>query len=162
MKRRLYIAYGSNINLEQMKFRCPEATVVGKGTIVDHELLFKGNKLSAFATVEPKEGAGVPVLVWSITEDDEKALDRYEGYPRFYKKEELKVKTEKGMEKIMAYVMTAGRAIGIPSAFYLDGIEKGYAAAGFDEEYLHERVDYCKELSRQEQMKTNAWMQQGF
>ncbi len=29
MADKLYFAYGSNINLEQMAFRCPEATVVG-------------------------------------------------------------------------------------------------------------------------------------
>ena len=28
-KDRLYIAYGSNLNLEQMKHRCPTAEVVG-------------------------------------------------------------------------------------------------------------------------------------
>ena len=28
-KGRLYIAYGSNLNLEQMKHRCPTAEVVG-------------------------------------------------------------------------------------------------------------------------------------
>lgn len=26
---KLYFAYGSNINLEQMSYRCPEATVEG-------------------------------------------------------------------------------------------------------------------------------------
>ena len=28
-KKQLYIAYGSNINLEQMAFRCPHSSVVG-------------------------------------------------------------------------------------------------------------------------------------
>lgn len=28
--RRLYIAYGSNINLEQMANRCPNSKVIGK------------------------------------------------------------------------------------------------------------------------------------
>ena len=27
--KQLYIAYGSNINLEQMKYRCPHSKVVG-------------------------------------------------------------------------------------------------------------------------------------
>lgn len=33
MSKKLYIAYGSNLNLKQMKYRCPTAKLVGKGTI---------------------------------------------------------------------------------------------------------------------------------
>lgn len=42
MKSKLYIAYGSNLNLRQMKYRCPTAKLVGKGTIENYELQFKG------------------------------------------------------------------------------------------------------------------------
>ena len=37
-----YIAYGSNMNLEQMEYRCPGATVTGKGWLQDHRLFFAG------------------------------------------------------------------------------------------------------------------------
>lgn len=37
-KKQLYIAYGSNINLEQMAFRCPHSRVVGTSEIKDFEL----------------------------------------------------------------------------------------------------------------------------
>lgn len=53
MKReeeRLYIAYGSNLNLSQMEKRCPGATVVGTGEVKGYELLFRG-----VATIEPRE-----------------------------------------------------------------------------------------------------------
>ena len=43
-KQRLYIAYGSNLNLEQMAFRCPTAKVVGKSELKDYELLFRGGR----------------------------------------------------------------------------------------------------------------------
>ena len=33
--KQLYIAYGSNINLEQMAFRCPNSKVVGTSEIKD-------------------------------------------------------------------------------------------------------------------------------
>ena len=32
-KTRLYIAYGSNLNLPQMEYRCPTAKVVGAGDV---------------------------------------------------------------------------------------------------------------------------------
>ena len=44
MTGRRYIAYGSNLNREQMALRCPDAKVVGIGEIKDYELLFRGNR----------------------------------------------------------------------------------------------------------------------
>ena len=41
-KPRLYIAYGSNLNLPQMAFRCPTAEVVGASELKDYELLAAG------------------------------------------------------------------------------------------------------------------------
>jgi len=81
-KKTLYIAYGSNINLEQMACRCPTATKFGSGTISDYELQFR-----RVATIVPKTDSVVPVLLWELEPSDEKGLDRYEGYPNFYRKE---------------------------------------------------------------------------
>ncbi len=86
---KLYIAYGSNLNLSQMKHRCPTARVIGTSELKDYELVFRGSGHNAVATVEPCKGSTVPVLLWSIKPDDEKALDRYEGYPSFMIRLEL-------------------------------------------------------------------------
>ena len=87
--KRLYIAYGSNINLEQMAYRCPNSKVVGTRMIPDYELEFRG-----VATIVPKEGAEVPVLLWEIDQRDELSLDRYEGFPRMYRKELFEVEVD--------------------------------------------------------------------
>ena len=71
-----YLAYGSNLNLEQMAHRCPTAKVVGTTTLKDYALLFRGQHGGAVATVEPCKGSEVPCLVWEITPADEQALDR--------------------------------------------------------------------------------------
>ena len=34
----LYVAYGSNINTEQMMFRCPDAEIYATGMVQDYEL----------------------------------------------------------------------------------------------------------------------------
>lgn len=81
MADKLYFAYGSNINLEQMDYRCPDATVVGPVVLENYELLFRRG---GFATIEPKKGERVHGLLWSITPECERSLDLYEGYPRFY------------------------------------------------------------------------------
>lgn len=144
--RKKYVAYGSNMNLEQMKRRCPTAKVIGKGVLKDYELLFRGSPYGAFATVEPKEGATVPVLIWEIGKDDERSLDRYEGYPRHYGKERIPVETEHGTEEIMAYIMNEGPRIGVPSRSYLGTITAGYLEAEMDIKSLLDSVDHCQEL----------------
>src|SRR5690625_1151704 len=78
-----------------MANRCPTAKVVGPSEIKDHKLAFRGPHAHAVATVEPCKGESVPVLVWQITPNDEKALDRYEGWPHLYRKETIKVKVDK-------------------------------------------------------------------
>ena len=84
MEKRYYIAYGSNLNVRQMRMRCPTARIIGTSVLKDYELLFKGSKTGSYLTVEKKPGSTVPVAVWAVAENDEKALDRYEGFPNFY------------------------------------------------------------------------------
>ena len=81
MEKSLYFAYGSNINLDQMRYRCTDATVYGQAVLDNYDLRFRG---SGVATVEPKEGACVYGLLWELTDQCEASLDRYEGYPRLY------------------------------------------------------------------------------
>ena len=81
MAKKLYVAYGSNLNKGQMKYRCPTAKYVGTGELQGYELQFKGRERSAFATIGRKEGASVPVGLWEIQTRDERALDMYEGFP---------------------------------------------------------------------------------
>ena len=102
-QQRLYIAYGSNLNLEQMAFRCPTAKVVGKSELKDYELLFRGGRRGAVATVEPKAGSTVPILVWEIQKKDEASLDLYEGYPNFYDKQMLEIELDEGICSILDY-----------------------------------------------------------
>ena len=84
MEKRYYIAYGSNLNVHQMRMRCPSARRIGTSELKGYELLFKGSKTGSYLTVEKKPGSSVPVGVWEVTQADEKALDRYEGFPNFY------------------------------------------------------------------------------
>ena len=84
---KLYVAYGSNLNKEQMRHRCPDAKPVYTGYLENWELIYRGSKTGAYATIRRKKGYRVPVAVWNISETDERNLDIYEGYPRFYYKQ---------------------------------------------------------------------------
>lgn len=140
-KKKYYIAYGSNLNIRQMRFRCPGAKPIGISAIPDYELLFKGSKTGAYLTIEPKDGGLVSVAVWEVTADDEKHLDIYEGYPNFYYKKEvcLPVKLASGKTKKLTafvYIMHEERSLGIPSLAYIRTCEEGYRNFGFDVKYL--------------------------
>lgn len=54
MEKRYYIAYGSNLNIRQMRMRCPGARIMGTSEIEDYELLFKGSQTGAYLTIEEK------------------------------------------------------------------------------------------------------------
>ena len=125
MADKLYFAYGSNINLEQMDYRCPDATVVGLVVLENYELLFRRG---GFATIAPKEGGRVHGLLWSITPECERSLDLYEGYPRFYGKQTVTVRDGLGREvPVMAYIMDERfREPMLPTEPYYNGILEGY------------------------------------
>lgn len=137
---KLYLAYGSNLNLEQMGYRCPYAVPLGSVELSGYRLLFRGSKNGAVATVEPDEGGSVPALLWEITPRDEEALDRYEGYPRFYRKETVTVKFDGKPVETMVYVMNDGHPLGLPGEYYLEVILDGYVSAGFDGAVLEQAV----------------------
>ena len=130
---KLYFAYGSNINLDQMAQRCPDAQVVGPVTLENYELLFHGNLRGAgVATIAPREGSTVHGLLWNITPECERSLDYYEGYPHLYGKEPVTVHGHDGQEHtVMAYVMTElCKEPAIPSFYYYNGILEGYRQNG--------------------------------
>ena len=64
MSRKEYFAYGSNLNFDQMVYRCPEATAVGIAKLNGYELAFR----RGYLTILPKEDASVEGLIWSITD----------------------------------------------------------------------------------------------
>ncbi len=139
-EEKLYLAYGSNMNQKRMAFRCPTAEVVGTSELKGYELLFRGECIGAVATVEPKEGSTVPVLLWKIRKADEEALDRYEGYPRLYGKEMLQVELDGKEVSAMGYIMTPGYELGIPSDAYADVIREGYEQCGLDTKPLEDAI----------------------
>ena len=126
MEEILYFAYGSNINLEQMEHRCPDAQIVGPVTLENYELQFRGH---GFATVAPKEGSVVHGLLWKLPPVSEQTLDRYEGYPRHYTKEQVPVRTADGAAvSVMVYVMAEPlcRQPALPSETYYGIIRRGF------------------------------------
>ena len=138
MNRKYYIAYGSNLNLSQMSRRCPTAKVVGAAMLKGYKLTFRG-----VATIEKDEASEVPVGVWSITKEDEKSLDRYEGYPHLYRKESIDITVQGDRLQGIVYIMNSGLPQ-LPSRVYFDTILAGYNDVGLDPIFLTEAVEDTK------------------
>lgn len=130
--KKLYIAYGSNLNLAQMAARCPSARVYAKGVLNNWELVYRGARTNSHATIERKAGSTVPVLVWEIQPIDEYRLDIYEGYPHYYFKKNIMVDIEGRKKKAMVYIMDEQQSPGRPSVSYIETIRQGYADNDMD------------------------------
>lgn len=140
-KPRYYIAYGSNLSVEQMAVRCPDAKVVGNAILYGWQLLFK-----RYATIEPNPKKNTPVLVWEISEKDERNLDRYEGFPDFYYKKDLDIEVfpikggEPEQKTAMVYIMADGNRLCGPSEIYYRILKEGYKAFHFPAHILEQAL----------------------
>lgn len=140
-ERIIYMAYGSNLNLEQMARLCHNAKIVGKTTLDNYQLLFRGENGNAFLNIEEKKHGKVPVLIWEISLEDEKSLDVFEEYPIVYHKEYKEVSVNGSHMKAMAYVMNEGFPLGKPSDKYYNTICEGYKTANYDINILKEALN---------------------
>lgn len=139
MNTKYYFSYGSNCNLSQMRWRCPEATVYGAVTLRNYTLIFNG-----VASIRRRNGAEVKGVLWEITPECEQSLDRYEGYPTFYGKQNVTVYTEDGEAiKAMVYVMTPqnNRRPGLPNHQYYMGILVGFRQNGIPTDTLEAALE---------------------
>lgn len=140
---RLYVAYGSNLNKHQMKYRCPDAKAISTGYLKNWELIFRGSKTGFYATIRRHPGKYVPVVIWSISSLDEKHLDIYEGYPTFYQKQNVYVTLHDNSKiKAMVYIMRKDTRAGIPSERYVQTIYEGYKDFNLDMRFLREFLEY--------------------
>ncbi len=117
----LYFAYGSNLNAEDLRHRCPEARPVRIARLDGWRLTFRG-----VADIEPAEDRKVHGALWLLSDRDVRSLDAYEGVPSHYDRRMVVVEGEFGPHEAMTYVMTRAEHHGLPLSWYLDCIEAGY------------------------------------
>jgi hypothetical protein len=132
-QKRYYLAYGSNMSSARMLERCPDAKRVGNVYICGWKLTFH-----FFANIEPVPSARTPAVIWELHNNDEQKLNRCEGFPKHYQKDNIIVELNGSRISAMAYVMTPWkktkdpRATNPPDAKYIDTMMRGYSESGFD------------------------------
>jgi hypothetical protein len=124
--KQLYFSYGANMHPGQMRYRCPAAQAQGAFMLRDWRL-----ELYNHATIEPKRGAEVPGVLWSITADCEQALDMFEGFPYYYTK---RTWIQDGVQ-FFFYEM-AGPKSGRPGPGYVADLRESYDFWKIDRQYL--------------------------
>ena len=128
---RLYFAYGANMNMDSMAWRCPASRPVGAFTLKDWELEFHSH-----ANIRPVNGSSVPGVLWAITPDCEASLDAFEGFPDYYTKRSW---VQDG-QHIMFYEMADFKR-GQPTPGYINDIRSAYYHWHLPVEYLDQIVD---------------------
>ena len=73
-----------------------------------------------------------------ISEEDEKVLDDYEGYPNLYSKEYFNTNGE----KVLFYIIKNDFKYKTPLRRYLNSINQGYIDCNLDREYLKKNYLY--------------------
>ena len=126
----LYFAYGSNLNLFQMKRRCKDSIFLKKINLKDFRLTFRSKYRAA--DIEPKNNSVVPGALFEISKSDEKKLDVYEDFPILYKKYYFYYYGK----KVMTYTMVKKSAFKFPTERYLNVVKRGYKDCKLDNKYL--------------------------
>ena len=127
----LYFAYGSNLNLLQMKRRCKDSIFLKKINLKDFRLTFRSKYRAA--DIERKKNSIVPGALFEISKSDEKKLDVYEDYPTLYKKYYFYYYGK----KVMTYTMVKKTPFIFPTERYLNVVKRGYRDCKLDYKYLN-------------------------
>jgi gamma-glutamylcyclotransferase (GGCT)/AIG2-like uncharacterized protein YtfP len=129
-----YFAFGSNMDLEQMAHRCPQARVVSPGILKGYQ--FRINSRGV-ATMIPLPGARTYGLIWEITPQDCRHLDRYEGVASgYYYREEVAISTPAGERHSCLTYIAAEETPGAPRQGYLERIIHWAERHGLPRDYI--------------------------
>jgi gamma-glutamylcyclotransferase (GGCT)/AIG2-like uncharacterized protein YtfP len=135
----LYAAYGSNMDHGQMSERCPHSPQAGTGWLDGWRLTFGGEDIGwegALATVVEDANSRVFVVLYELSDTDERSLDRWDGATLgYYRKLSVRVATLEGDVLAWLYVLNDYEG-GLPSARYLGIMADAAEAAGAPADYV--------------------------
>ena len=113
-----YLAYGSNLNLNEMSKRCRSSNAIGTYNLLNYRLVYKGESDDyAYLTIEKCEGSFVPLGIFEIDDKDIIYLDIYEGYPELYYKKYIDIELDNKMIKGLIYIMNSEYSYHEPSNY---------------------------------------------
>lgn len=141
MPHRLYFAYGSNMDFDQMEFRCPGAKFLGVATLPHHRLRMDS---AGYATVVPDPNSHVQGALWNLDGADESKMDYYEGVESgFYEKAyvsvlydgDLRDDVDEGFTQVYGHYAMEPTTVSIDALIYLS-LRAPFSNATFRDYYL--------------------------
>ena len=138
--KRLYFAYGSNMDLEQMHFRCPKARPLKTARLENHKFLINPRGV---ASIIESPDHHVEGLLWELTEECEASLDVYESVAAgHYVKQTVKLKGFEDEDDILVYVASDQTPSYTPRDGYFEKILRAAKAAGLSDPYIESLQKY--------------------
>jgi len=149
MDRKYYFAYGSNMSLDQMKKRCPDSEFVTIGYIEGYRFVYDGfsrtrnGPVANIITSEKEEK--VWGAIFKISEEDERRLDKCEGYPSAYSKTYLTVCDREGNSYNALVYLREPRERGFPSREYEKIVVESAIRLGLPLDYINKYLKVKRE-----------------
>ena len=131
----LYFAYGSNLNLFQMKRRCKDSVFLKKYELKGYKLNFRSKYRAA--DIEKSKNSIVPGALFEISKSDEKKLDVYEDFPILYKKLYFTYYNK----TVMTYIMVNKTEFRYPTERYLNVVKQGYKDCNLNTDCLFKALN---------------------
>jgi gamma-glutamylcyclotransferase len=138
-KRVLYFAYGSNLEASQMTDRCPSSRALAVATLKGYRLdftRFSACRRGGVADIVPASGARVQGLIYELSPQDLRRLDRIEGTPDFYRRVTCEVESASAeVYRVWVYEVVNKCGHVPPHRDYLALLLTAAQHLGFDRDY---------------------------
>jgi hypothetical protein len=136
--RVLYFAYASNMEPSQIQARCPDHRFFSVAKAEHYAIAFtrwSRSWNSGTADILPARGKEVFGVLYEVSLDDVKRLDRFTASPQAYVRSDILVKAGKERFPAMTYVAVR-EGVFLPSRKYLDQIVKGAEVFKLPKKYI--------------------------
>lgn len=137
-----YFSYGSNMSIKRIKKRVPSAKILGITTLKKHKLLFHkiskdgSGKCDAFFTNSKKDI--VVGVLYDITKEDKKSLDKAEGLGFGYDEKQVELYINDKKISAVTYIATKYNDMLKPYDWYKKHVLTGANDAGLPVSYIKE------------------------
>jgi gamma-glutamylcyclotransferase (GGCT)/AIG2-like uncharacterized protein YtfP len=129
----LYFAYGSNLSLSQMNFRCPSNSKIGIGVLEGFRWIISKR---GYANVVKSSSDFVLGVVYKITKFDKSRLSAFEGvHKRSYDEKQLEISIDGVGHDCLIYIDPI-IAEGIPDENYISKINNGIRESQIPQTYV--------------------------
>jgi len=134
----IYFAYGSNMEPSQMQTRCPGYTILGPACLAHYTLAFtrwSRSWNSGTADILPEKGKDVWGILYNLTFENLRRVDKFADYPTSYVRQDVMVRQNKEILPAFTYIAIR-QGIFAPSKAYLNKMILGATESKIPDQYI--------------------------